>query len=192
HLFRIAETENIDFNLERRGILHVYHDADEFAAAQKVNALLTEAGLERNAVTSAEIRSIEPALTGNYYAGFYTPSDSTGDIHLFTRGLAKACEQRGVKFIFDADVSSLSADDSGVRIDWHHADTPKGVLDEKQSLQADALVVCAGVSSRRLARTLGDRVNIYPVKGYSITVHLGDPESWPRAPYVSLLDESSK
>ena len=34
----------------------------------------------------------------------------------------------------------------------------------------DRIVVCAGVSSRELAPALGDRVNIYPVKGYSITV----------------------
>lgn len=81
HLFRIAETENIDFDLEKRGILHVYHNAEEYEVAKRVNALLTQAGLERHAVTAEEIKSIEPALTGDYYAGFYTPSDSTGDIH---------------------------------------------------------------------------------------------------------------
>jgi D-amino-acid dehydrogenase len=39
---------------------------------------------------------------------------------------------------------------------------------------------------------LGDRVNIYPVKGYSITVPLDDAASQDAAPYVSLLDESAK
>ena len=39
---------------------------------------------------------------------------------------------------------------------------------------ADAVVVCCGTSSRELAAQLGDRVNVYPVKGYSITVHLDD------------------
>ena len=34
-----------------------------------------------------------------------------------------------------------------------------------------------GVRSRDLAKQLGDRVNIYPVKGYSITVNLKDAAS---------------
>ena len=33
HLFSIAEREGIDFDLERRGILHVYHDTADFDAA---------------------------------------------------------------------------------------------------------------------------------------------------------------
>ena len=39
---------------------------------------------------------------------------------------------------------------------------------------------------------LGDRVNIYPVKGYSITVPLGDAASQSSAPWVSLLDDDAK
>jgi hypothetical protein len=35
-------------------------------------------------------------------------------------------------------------------------------------------------------------VNIYPVKGYSITVNLNDSNSQPRAPQVSLLDDATK
>lgn len=192
HLFRIAETEKIDFDLEQRGILHIYHDEKEYEIAKRVNDLLVKGGLERHAVTSEEIKKIEPALTGNYYAGFYTPSDSTGDIHKFTRGLASACEKRGVKFIQDAQVTAVHASDQGVQIDWHQADAPDDGAHETKSQKVDGIVVCAGIGSRRIARTLGDRVNIYPVKGYSITVRMNDPENWPKAPYVSLLDESAK
>ena len=39
---------------------------------------------------------------------------------------------------------------------------------------------------------LGDRLNIYPVKGYSITVNLHTPESVDAAPWVSILDEATK
>jgi D-amino-acid dehydrogenase len=39
---------------------------------------------------------------------------------------------------------------------------------------------------------LGDRVNVYPVKGYSITVNLDDPVSRDSAPWVSLLDDEAK
>ena len=58
--------------------------------------------------------------------------------------------------------------------------------------QFDGLVVCAGVQSRSFAAQLGDRVNIYPVKGYSITVNLPDAQSQSSAPIVSLLDDETK
>ncbi len=56
----------------------------------------------------------------------------------------------------------------------------------------DGIVICAGVRSRALAAQVGDRVNIYPVKGYSITVQLDDDESRAATPWVSLLDDKAK
>jgi D-amino-acid dehydrogenase len=56
----------------------------------------------------------------------------------------------------------------------------------------DALVVCAGTASREFAAMLGDRINVYPVKGYSITVMLEDGQSRAAAPTVSLVDDATK
>lgn len=64
-LYAMAEKEDIDFNLERRGILHVYPDRRTFEAARRVNALLREGGLERHEVTPAEVRSGTSAQTGS-------------------------------------------------------------------------------------------------------------------------------
>lgn len=61
-----------------------------------------------------------------------------------------------------------------------------------QVLRFDGVVVCAGTASRALAAMLGDRVNVYPVKGYSITVNLNDAHSQAAAPTVSLLDDATK
>jgi D-amino-acid dehydrogenase len=59
-------------------------------------------------------------------------------------------------------------------------------------LQADGIVICAGVASREFAAMLDERINVYPVKGYSITVQLDAPTSRQAAPTVSLLDEAAK
>ncbi len=40
HLFSIAEREGIDFDLERRGILHMYQQKKDFDTAAKVNRLV--------------------------------------------------------------------------------------------------------------------------------------------------------
>jgi len=195
HLFAMAEKEQIDFDLERRGILHFYHDAASFAAAGRTNDLLVEGGLERYAVTPDEIKQIEPTLTGDYYGGYFTPSDATGDIHKFTRGLARACEKYGVRFIHGVDVESINTTAQGVSLRYRPVetmgpDTPGS--HDSQEIQGDLLVVCAGVGSYHIGNLLGDRVNVYPVKGYSITVMLDDADSIANAPWVSLLDESAK
>lgn len=191
HLFSMAEKEGIDFDLEKRGILHVYYDKPSFDVASKANLLMLAGGLERHAVTPEEIQQIEPTLRGTYHAGFYTPSDSTGDIHKFTRGLAQACKRYGVSFVQDAMLRRITADQQGVHIDWSDVSVHKDNI-ATEPLQVDGVVVCAGVGSRSIAAQLGDRVNIYPVKGYSITVHLDDEDSINNAPWVSLLDEQAK
>ena len=192
-LFAIAEQEGIDFDLEKRGILHFYHNEQDYAVAKQVNKLLQSGGLERHAVTAAEMKNIEPSLTGEYYAGFYCPGDATGDIHKFTTGLAKATEKYGVKYLFGMEVVDVEHSAKGVHIKYHPSiENMQTQAVTVEQLDADAVLVCGGVGSYKLANQLGDRVNVYPVKGYSITVQLDDQKSVEGAPWVSLLDESAK
>lgn len=206
HLFAIAEREDIDFDLARCGILHFYRNPNTFEQARQGNALLREGGLEREEVSPAEIARIEPTLTGDFCGGFFTPSDSTGDIHKFTTGLARACERRGARFVLGGDVDDIELRPDGVSVRLQAAGrsgegsdagrlldlSGKDLGAAETLIEADRVMVCAGVASRALAAKLGDRINIYPVKGYSITVMLNDKESCAAAPRVSLLDEDAK
>lgn len=189
HMFDIADREGIEFDHVARGILHIYWDKPGFDHATKVNKLLNEGGLERRRVTPEEIASIEPALHGKFYGGFFTPSDSTGDIHKYTTGLARACERLGGTFEYDALVARIDRRDR-FRLSYSvHGGEGKAA---EQVLEADGIVVCAGSASRQFAAMLGDRLNIYPVKGYSITVNLDDDRTQSAAPWVSLLDDRAK
>ena len=185
HLFAWADLEGIEFDLKKQGILHIYRDAKGFEHAGKVSQLLAQGGLPRRAVTPQEMQAIEPTLTGKFYGGYYTESDSTGDIHRFTTGLAKACERLGVKLLMGQDVVGLASDGHAATVTTQQ----NGIA---QAHHFDGLVVCAGVASRKFASQLGDRVNVYPVKGYSITVNLLDAQSQQAAPQVSLLDDETK
>lgn len=187
---RWAKEENLEYDLEERGILHVYQSKKGFESGQYVSKLLAQGGLERSTVTPEEIRTIEPTLQGKYYGGFFTPSDSTGDIHKYTRGLAEACERQGVTFMMDVEVCGISKQGQKHRIQYVSQLT--GAPQHPESIEVDALVICGGVGSRKLASMVGDRINIYPVKGYSITVPLEDETSQKAAPWVSLLDEEAK
>lgn len=182
HLFGWAETEGIDFDLKREGILHIYRDRAGFEHAGEVSKLLAESGLPRRAVTPEEMRAIEPTLQGEYFGGYFTESDSTGDIHKFTHGLSLACERLGVKLLTGHTVTRVQSTGQAAHV----------TLQNGEVLSADAVVVCAGVHSRALGAQLGDRLNVYPVKGYSITVMLNDETSQAAAPQVSLLDDETK
>ena len=185
HLFSWAKQEGIDFDLKREGILHIYRDKSGFDHAGKVSKMLAEGGLGRVAVTPHEMKEIEPTLAGQYYGGYYTESDATGDIHKFTYGLSEATTKLGVKTIYEHEVTSVKSDGNQVTVVLQKdAQTTQHIFDN--------IVVCAGVGSRDLASQLGDRVNVYPVKGYSITVNLNDRASQEGAPNVSLLDDETK
>lgn len=185
HLFAWAEEEGIDFDLKKAGILHIYRDRASFNHAGEVSKLLAAGGLPRRSVTPDEMRAIEPTLAGQYYGGYYTECDSTGDIHLFTNGLAAAAVRLGVDCRYGQDVKRVSTDDK-------QASVTIGTAGGEETLHFDGMVICAGTASRALAAQLGDRVNIYPVKGYSITVNLTDEGSRAAAPTVSLLDDETK
>lgn len=185
HLLRFAGEVGFDFDMEKRGILHIYKSQKEFDHARRVNGLLARAGLERREVSADEVSQIEPALQTETLGGYYTESDFTGDIHLYARALSRGCAAMGVKFHYNADVTDYDHTGTGVRLRWKAGP-------EAQDAQFDGIVVCAGVGSRAIAHALGDRVNIYPVKGYSITVNLDDTRSQEAAPWVSLLDDEAK
>ena len=185
HLFSWAEEEGVAFDLKREGILHIYRDKKGFEHAGRVSELLAQGGLPRRAVTPSEMKAIEPTLAGDYYGGYFTESDSTGDIHKFTNGLAAAAVRRGVNIVYGQDVTAVHADGT-------QAVVRVGQGEDEAVHTFDAMVVCAGTASRALASQLGDRINVYPVKGYSITVNLQDEQSQAGAPTVSLLDDETK
>lgn len=180
-----AQEENIQFDLRRQGILHIYRDRESFEHAGHVSKLLAQGGLQRDAVTPTEMRAIEPTLSGQYYGGYYTQSDATGDIHLFTNALAQAAARRGTRFVLDCDVQSVRSEAGRISVTTRQNNAIETAV-------FDGVVVCAGTASRALAAQLGDRMNVYPVKGYSITIPLADPTSQAAAPTVSLLDDATK
>ena len=181
HLLEMGAKAGVDFGHSECGILHFYKTQKDLDHARKVTGLLAQGGLERTELTPEEVVAKEPTLRGNFTGGFWTPSDSTGDIHKFTVGLAADVSRAGGKLHLGHEVSGVETLDDGVAITAGN---------ERHTF--DGVVVCAGVGSRWFAKEFGDSVNVYPVKGYSITVNLTDEASQAGAPTTSLLDDKAK
>lgn len=180
-LTHMAKSGGFEFDRVNRGMMHVCRTHDGFKHGVKVNRLLEKGGLIWRVVTESEIKAIEPTLHGEFVGGFYTESDFTGDIHQYCRGLERANQKLGVNYLFDTDIQSIHSEGT-VRITTCNDD----------HLEFDAVVVCAGVGSRAIAAQLGDRINVYPLKGYSITVNLDDGFAQEAASWVSLNDDDAK
>lgn len=144
---------------------------------------MRRAGLEQRVLSAAECAEVEPALvsavqSGGIVGGLYCASDRSGDAHVFARELAARAERMGVRFVTNAEVERFET----------QGDLVTGVRTNGWLFGGDAVVIAAGVGSAKLARQLGMRIPVYPLKGYSVTVPAGDGV----APKVSLTDEARK
>lgn len=181
HLTRMAQEGGIEFDRVNKGMMHVCATQKGYDHGLMVNELLRKGGLERRAITAQEIKEIEPSIHGEFVGGFFTESDFNGDIHKYCRGITAACEKRGMHTQFGRSIIDVVSTQQGMYVTYEDGDQDN----------FDAVVVCAGVGSRAIASKLGDRVNVYPVKGYSITVNL-DEAGQAAAPWVSLNDDDAK
>jgi D-amino-acid dehydrogenase len=94
------------------------------------------------------------------------------------------CVKAGVRFLFSHDIKALRR--AGEEIDYVEATDAEGKF---VRLKADAYVLAAGSYSPLLAAPLGVRLNVYPAKGYSVTLPIIDKA---RAYSTSLTDDEYK
>lgn len=166
----ICNEENIQFDLKRKGILHFYKNEEYFESAKRsCEDVYKAVGVERFILNKKQVFDIEPSLSyaNGIIGGTYTPSDMTGDIHKFCVGMEKVLKTKyNVRFIYGKTAKPTDAD------------------------VYDHIVLCAGVKSAEFSKKIGDPLDIYPVKGYSITLEVGN--GLEDAPMVSLLDDEAK
>jgi D-amino-acid dehydrogenase len=183
----LRASTGIAYDQRTQGILHFYTSSEEYDAAQEPARLMREQGCELDMKTPDECVAIEPALAqcrDKIVGGSMTPSDESGDAHRFTQELAQRCAAAGVNFRYDTRI--LGFERRGEEIDQVIVADARG---EVQRLRADAYVLCLGSFSRGLARELGVDLNIYPAKGYSVTLPVTSPA---HSYQVSLTDDEYK
>jgi D-amino-acid dehydrogenase len=176
----------LEYDHLERGILHVYTDEKEFAAAVAASKVLREFGCDRKTVSADECVTIEPALKSArslLVGGDYTSEDESGDASVFTQKLAAQCREQGVSFRYETKVEKLLV--AGGRVSGILASTASG----SEVIEADAIVVALGSYTPFLLRPLGIHVPVYPAKGYSATVPLSESSV---APTVAMTDDGHK
>ena len=178
-LTALREATGIAYDETVRGVLYVYRDPAQMQAASDNAEMLRDNGLDMDIIDPARCAEIEPALdvTRTSFAGaIYCPTDESGDCHLFTVRLMEKCAEMGVVFQGGTDVEGLTAE--GDRI--------TGAATSRGPITGDAYVLTLGSYSPFVSKTVGVKLPIYPVKGYSMTIPVDGRNG---APTVPVLDE---
>ena len=175
---KLMKETGINFHHNDCGILHIYKNQKSWDKARRTLDRFKDTKWGR-VEAKGNLAKKYNIYSKDIVGATFTKGDSVGDIHAFCRHLSYYMEDNFDykvycnKIVKNKEVKYLS----GKR---DHART----LQELKE-QYDEVVICAGAYTSVLLPSL----NIYPIKGYSITFKGAEAED---APFTSILDDDAK
>lgn len=172
----------IAYDERTQGTLQLFRTQKQVDAAAKDIAVLKADGVPFDVLSPEGCIKAEPGLAPNrakIAGGLRLPGDETGDCFKFTNVLAEMARAAGVTFRWGLGIEALET----------QAGRITAVRTDAGLLRADAFVLALGSYSPMLVKSLGLKLPVYPMKGYSITAPIVDAS---RAPVSTVMDETYK
>ncbi|HNZ57708.1 MAG TPA: D-amino acid dehydrogenase, partial [Methylophilaceae bacterium] len=185
-LIQLRADLGIQYEGRARGTLQVFRTQQQLNAEAKDIAVLTRMGVPFEHLDPDGCVRAEPALAlvkNQLLGGLRLPGDETGDCQLFTTNLAIEAEKLGVKFRYDVVIERLLEANGKI----NGVEISKGA--QRETLQAEQYVIALGSYTRALMQGFGLQIPVYPVKGYSLTAPIVNPDA---APVSTVMDETYK
>lgn len=180
-LKEIAAESGVQYDQRETGLLYFHRTQETLERGIRNMKILRDLGQAQEILDPDGIARLDPALApvrDQIAGGIYSKTDQTGDSRLFTKGLADIIRAKGGTIRLGTTAKAFEVD----------GDRVTGVVTDKGRLAADIYVLATGVWSPQLVRSLGMKLPIYPVKGYSLTFPIGEGHI---APIVGAVDEDS-
>lgn len=177
---------NLAFDYQRSGKLVMFTDHAGLEGAARQVQFQAQYGCQQEVLSAADCIRIEPALgrsQRDWAGGVHTPSEEAGDCPQFCRALVQAMQ---------ADPNFRFLGNTRVREARLQGGALQAVQAGSEWISAERFVLAMGAESADFAGRIGLSLPLYPLKGYSITVPLDDPQSRRHAPQVSITDISRK
>jgi len=174
--------ERLDFDLQELGTLQLFRTMKQVEASKADQEVLAEYDSPYEVLDREGCIAAEPGLAHvreKFVGGLRLLADRTGDCRMFTVQLADRAAALGASFRYGVTINGLRMENGRVA----------AVETDAGPEEADAFVCAMGPHAAALLRTVGINVPIYPVKGYSITLPVTDPDAAPRS---TLMDETHK
>ena len=182
-LRELRQETGITYDHRKQGLLQLFRTQKQLDGIAEDTAVLDAYDVPYEILDRAGCIGVEPALGligGKVAGGLRLLGDETGDAHLFTQRLAAIAEQLGVRFRYGTPVQKRLTE--GERI--------SGVqVSGGEVLTADAYVAAMGSYTPQLDKPLGILLPVCPVKGYSLTMPIVNPNA---APVSTMMDETFK
>ena len=181
-LDELRKETGISYDERTRGTLQVFRTDAQVQGAKKDTDILEECNIPYESLSVDGCIAAEPALKHvreKIRGGLRLPLDETGDCLMFTQNLAVTCITQGVVFRYGVNIEALLMNNGKI----------SGVKTDQGVLTADQYVMALGSYSPQLLKPVGIDIPVYPVKGYSITVPIVNPED---APVSTVMDETYK
>lgn len=181
-LDELRQDTNIQYDQRTQGTLQVFRTDKQVAGSKQDTDILDACNIPYERLDVEGCIAAEPALhyvRDKIKGGLRLPLDETGDCYMFTQNLAKIAEGLGVKFHYGVAVSAIQTANSQIT----------GIQTNQGLITADSYVMALGSFSPKLLRPIGIDIPVYPVKGYSITVPIINPDA---APISTVMDETYK
>lgn len=163
-IHRLVTEHRIDFSRVTSGKLIVYKRQKSLRKAIAQVALQSELGSDQSVLGEEECYALEPGLRQSrerILGGVFTESEETADCHKLCSAIHNILTSVfGVEFRFNTEVISIVNGDRKVIA----LQTSRGFI------KADAYVVAGGIEGVGLLRNVGIDMNIYPLRGYSLTL----------------------
>ncbi len=171
----------LDFSFRRASKLVVLGNQSDLKGAEDTCALKRQHGCDVRVITPEQAVEIEPALAhvrSPFAGAVYSENDEVGDVLSFTSQLGQwLAKNRNAEFQFNTTVQHIAARNGNL----------DAIETDNGTLRPDAVVVCMGAWSDRILKPLGIRANIYPIRGYSVTLPATEKSN-----SVSITDLGSK
>ncbi len=182
-LEQLRSYNGMEFHHIREGNLHIFTEDSEFEIGKRKAEHVEKLGCKLEIADRERCLTIEPTLANakeKIVGGVFAPLDESGDAHLFTVKLMDICRSEyKVKFLMQEEIHRLHTEKNKKSL--------AAITTTNEEITADAYVMALGSYSPLLAKQVGVKLPIEPVKGYSI--------SFPASrvsPTVSITDLSRR
>jgi D-amino-acid dehydrogenase len=152
------------------GVLQAYRSPVSFERACQAAPAAAAAGIPVRVISPDELRALEPDCEFDIAGALL--NESGGFLHApeFAEALARVLSELGVRVLTDVEVRAVEASGGAVNL----------VRTTAGDLRPAEVLLATGSWSVALARTLGVRLALQPIRGYSVTVPR--PADGPRGP----------
>ena len=183
-MHELLAAQPLDFDYVQNGKLVVHTERASFESARRLMAFQASLGCEQQALDASETVALEPALESmkpRICGAIHTPSEDAGDCWKFCNELKRimTAGANPVTYRFNVEIQRLLP----------MGDRVMGVETSAGVMEADAYVLALGTHAPALMSPLGQRLPIYPLKGYSLSLPVADDRGAPR---ISVTDFKRK